>query len=412
MRSNHSMIRQGVFAVGLIWLSGSLTTEAVAAPAFLPVPPLDGPSYESGVRDLSDDGLVTAGFSDSDDGVRATRWTFAGESVALGSWFMPQPGDRHSEANAISGDGDTVVGWSRVDSSSTPQFPDRRIAFYWTEATGFQVFPVSAGSEAYAVDVSGDGSVIVGDQRSSSISSWSVRFNIGGSPSPVGLPGSSPWVTSRVSALSADGSRIIGGAFYVSYGGTHVGYRTNPLQLIGTTTNGDQVFSDAITPDGSLVVGHSTAGALPHEKNIFRWTDTGGFDDLGVYAPALNTFMRAVDATGDTLVGEAGAGGSWEALLWRTGSGFEPLQDFAAGELGLDLTGWTLTRANAITPDGNAIGGEGINPDGVAQGWVLYLDAPSLQEVPLLGPLGAVALPLGVLTIGLLSTHRLANRQR
>lgn len=98
--------------------------------------------------------------------------------------------------------------------------------------------------------------------------------------------------------------------------------------------------------------------------------------------------------------------GGWEALLWREGSGFEPLADFATGALGLDLNGWTLVRANAITPDGNAIVGEGINPDGVEQGWVIYLDSPFATDVPALGLLATLALPLALLMLGLLAARR------
>lgn len=394
------------FALGLVLLIGFTADASMAAPAFVPVPPLDDAGYDSAVTDVSNDGLVTAGFSYSDEGVRATRWTVGGDAVSLGSWFMPQPADRRSEATAISADGNTVVGWSRVEASSTPQFPERRIAFYWTEASGFQVFPLSAGSEAWAVDVSDDGSTIVGNQRSNTINGFSVRFNIGGSPSSIGLPGSAPWVASQVAGISADGARVAGGAYYLSFGGTRVGYQTDVLQLIGSTSGSDQIFPDAITPDGSLVMGHSVTGGVPSVKNVFRWTAGGGFDNLGVYAPALSTFMNAVDATGATLVGEAGPVGGWEALLWREGSGFELLADFATGALGLDLDGWTLVRANAITPDGNAIVGEGINPDGVEQGWVIYLDSPFATDVPALGPLATLALPLALLVLGLLAARR------
>lgn len=367
--------------VGLLALA--LSGPSAAEPGFVAVEALDAASNDSNVTDLSDDGVVAVGWSDSNEGVRATRWTAADGSVSLGSWFMPQPGDRHSEAMAISGDGSTVVGWSRVSSIGAPLFPDRRIAFQWTESGGFDVYPLVGPSEAVAEDVSYDGSTIVGFQRSSATNSFSVRFVDGASPIPVGLPCCNPFVTSRAAAVSADGSRITGSASYISFGGVRVSYLTGAsLQLIGSTTSGETVSASALTADGTRVVGHRNDGQLPDTDDVFQWTESEGFTLFGTYPSALATRVNAVSADGATMVGWASPPEGERAILWRGGQGFDLVSDLATAELGLDLSGWTLLRANSITPDGNAIAGDGINPSGVEQGWILYFDAPLAPAVP------------------------------
>ena len=44
--------------------------------------------------------------------------------------------------------------------------------------------------------------------------------------------------------------------------------------------------------------------------------------------------------------------------------------------LGSSLAGWTLTEATAITPDGKTIVGNGIDPQGQQEGWIVKLDTP------------------------------------
>ena len=49
------------------------------------------------------------------------------------------------------------------------------------------------------------------------------------------------------------------------------------------------------------------------------------------------------------------------------------LQDVLVNDYGLDLTGWTLARAQGISDDGLVIAGYGTNPSGYTEGWVVYL---------------------------------------
>ena len=53
-----------------------------------------------------------------------------------------------------------------------------------------------------------------------------------------------------------------------------------------------------------------------------------------------------------------------------------PLQEMLV-EHGLELSGWELFSATAISDDGNAIVGWGQNPNGAPRGWIATIPEPS-----------------------------------
>jgi hypothetical protein len=85
----------------------------------------------------------------------------------------------------------------------------------------------------------------------------------------------------------------------------------------------------------------------------------------------LNTEILAVNETGSIMVGRAGTVDNWSALIWDETNGFQYLSDYATQTLGLDLQGWHLTQADAITQ--YAIVGQGINPDGIEKAWLIQI---------------------------------------
>jgi hypothetical protein len=66
-------------------------------------------------------------------------------------------------------------------------------------------------------------------------------------------------------------------------------------------------------------------------------------------------------------------------------------------QLGANLDGWQLLTAEAITADGRTIVGNGLDPDGDYEGYVVRLDdAPPLPAVPVTSPTGLLGLVLGL----------------
>ena len=59
--------------------------------------------------------------------------------------------------------------------------------------------------------------------------------------------------------------------------------------------------------------------------------------------------------------------------MWTEETGMQNLKELLETQYGLDLTGWALIRANAISGDGTTIVGDGINPDGNQEAWRVVL---------------------------------------
>ena len=110
----------------------------------------------SEARVISADGTVIAGYTEpSPNGAgESWRWTAEGGMVLLG--FIPTAISTANEPLGISADGSTVVGWGHTGED--------RVGYRWTEGTGMQALGDLSGGQFWskAYDVSGDGSVAVG----------------------------------------------------------------------------------------------------------------------------------------------------------------------------------------------------------------------------------------------------------
>ena len=102
-----------------------------------------------------------------------------------------------------------------------------------------------------------------------------------------------------------------------------------------------------------------------------------------------------VSADGSTVVGASFSANGLEAFLWTEDGGMRSVKDLLTNEYGLDLTGWSLSRARGISADGSTIVGYGRNADGNTEAWVARLDTSDSQSVPepasMLGLLGVAA---------------------
>jgi probable HAF family extracellular repeat protein len=156
----------------------------------------------SEATDVSSDGSVVVGISDSTSGLQAFRWTQSGGMVGLG--FLPGGSGSYffSEASAVSADGLVVVG----TDNSTGSYK----AFKWTMSSGMTVLAPSFSYSTHAKDVSSDGSVVVGNYL---YYSKTIAFRWTAEDGMVGL-GEIPGYTTTYStayATSADGSVVVGG---------------------------------------------------------------------------------------------------------------------------------------------------------------------------------------------------------
>jgi uncharacterized membrane protein len=236
---------------------------------------------------------------------------------------------------------------------------------------GLGVLPGARRSEAY--DVSADGSVVVGSSPGNDVASvfrWTTEAGMAGIGPPL------PFGEGNIAhAVSADGSIVVGNA---------------PGPFRWTTVDGfaylgaGASFAYGVSADGSTVVG----------DGAYVWTEQTGAIDIGGDA------AYDVSADGSVAVG-AWYGG--EAAVWDLVSGEHGrLKPVLEREYGLDLDGWMLFGARAVSDDGLTIVGSGLNPAGDPEAWRVTL---SELVIPEPGTAGLVVLGLSAL-----ATRRRATR--
>ena len=84
-----------------------------------------------------------------------------------------------------------------------------------------------------------------------------------------------------------------------------------------------------------------------------------------------------------------------KAFIWTQANGVQDLQQvLTADGLGSQLSGWTLTQATAITPDGNTIVGNGTDREGQQEAWIVNLaPTPTLQSITVTP--ASLSIPIG-----------------
>ena len=362
------------------------------AASFQPLGDLPGGGYFSAAKAISADGLVVVGDSNSElgQGKEVFRWSESTGMVALGDL---DGGLFASAAYGVSADGLVVVGFGRS--------ANRQEAFRWTESTGMVGLGDLAGLPVAEVTLasatSADGSVVVGKSGINGIS-HAYRWTESTGMVDFGLPANRN--TASASDVSANGSVVVGGfqsttddiheGFIWTEGGGFVG--------IGDLPGGDFVSgATGVSGDGTVVVGHSnpTLGS-----NAIRWTLATGIESLGdLPGGQVNAVAWATNFDGSIVVGQSDAGvaspNGDAAFIWDDSNGMRKLQDVLEVDLGLDLTGWTLSVAKDISADGRVITGTGFNPDGELEAWLAVLSEPIPEPTTCTLALAALCLAIG-----------------
>ena len=355
-------LAQGTYFVITLAIVGSLLQQADAA-RFINLGDLNVPGNDfSATSDVSADGRVVVGYvgpAATQEGKQAFRWTEQTGMVGLGQLS----GSQYSFATAVSGEGSLVVGYSAARS------------FTWTQSNGMVLLPApSSNSFSIAYDVSADGSVIVGHSYSGNFFpiSWTKSSGTFGQWQRILIPilnvnGAS------IEATSADGSVVVGHLILQPSSGIYEAFRKSPT---GITRLGDlpggiffSLASD-VSADGSVVVG---TGHTNGHQHAFRWTEqTGmvGLDDLS--DPSNASGAAAVSADGSVVVGSHSL---LDAFRWTQSRGIESIFQLLADD-GLDVAGWSQTRAISVSADGNIIAGDGRDPNGQYHAWWADLTIP------------------------------------
>jgi uncharacterized membrane protein len=320
---------------------------------------------------VSADGMTVVGYDTIGSNYQAFRWTAAAGVVALGLL----PGATASVATAASSNGSTIVGYC--------QFASNTLAFRWTAAGGM----VALGSSpSKATAVSADGSVIVGDLTTST-TSQAFRWTASTGMVAIALQPSGSY--SHATAVSGDGN------FVVIFGDgdptTGLMYRWSPtggyspLGFIASSELTPTGRPTAISSDGSKIVG--AAHYAFNRGGTFQWTlidGATGFDDVAsfFYPSAI-----AVSSNGSVIVGVGNGGfnASLQAYRWTASNGFRLVREQLITDYGLSaqLANWTtLFEANGVSGDGRIMVGSGHDTvTGQTEGWIARLFPPQVFNV-------------------------------
>jgi len=332
--------------------------------------------FESQAYGVSADGNVVAGLSYSGDDLgyltwEAFRWTPEGGMAGLG--YLQGGPYRRSGANAVSADGTAIVGFS-ISANSMNE------AFRWTASAGMQPLgDLTGGSfESQAFGVSADGAVVVGYGIAVN-GQEAFRWTASGGMQGLGdLPGGDYLSVAR--AVSADGSAVAGigtwGAWWADQQYAFRWTAAGGMQSLGVLAGAPDQTSRAygVSVDGNVVVGWSSSpnGTYNYRAEAFRWTAADGMQGLGdLPGGPFDSWAQAVSGDGSVIVGTSLTDSPYnQAFIWDAGSGMRHLKTVLETDYGLDLAGWELEYATAISPDGQAIVGFGYNPGGWREAWL------------------------------------------
>lgn len=302
---------------------------------------------------ISENGVVVGrGRDDEHPQQQATLWTAGDGAVYLGAFDGTPAQWVAGHAYGVSDDGSVVVGWASIWNGGGTS----SLAFRWTAATGLEPLGTwSTGSSSSARGVSSDGSVVVG-----SSGSQGFRWTPDGGMALLG--------SGTASAVSADGSVTVGMRASQPTRWTAAGH-----EFLGDLPGGSVGgAARGVSPDGSVAVGFSYTAA---GTEAFRWTEAQGMVGLG-HLPGGGASSSAADVSADGAVivghGDSSALPN-EAFLWTPEAGMRSLAEVLVTDHGLDLGGWELREANAVSADGRTIVGWGRNPQDVTEAWMVVL---------------------------------------
>jgi probable HAF family extracellular repeat protein len=354
--------------------TAAISPRAVAAaPAFYNIGAFPGQNFPSSALDgISPDGSLAVGRSNSiPPTTLGARWSIATGLQALGN----ESGFIYTTARDASLNGTYIAGYHQLPST----FQYKAFRLGPTGSIDLGDLPGGTG-DTLADGISRDGQTVVGlGNFNFGLSGdqgfvWTPATGIRG----IGfLPGGN---ISQAVAVSGDGKVIVGDSNNAS--GVSLAFRSTPQGLVplgdlpGGTEDG---IASGVNFDGSVIVGRSNS-ANGYEG--FRWTAARGMEPLGDL-PGGEFRSTPLDLTddGSTIVGYAetgiGVGVGEEAFIWDEAHGMRNLKEVLQSQYGLDLSAWTLSRANAISADGSVIVGDGVI-NGQRRGWVATVPEPTL----------------------------------
>ncbi len=349
------------------------------------------PGYDnSSVSGVSGDGRFIVGECDAGVAV-GFRWDKQNGFLNLGD--LPG-GSSTTHPASVSHDGSVVTGWS---SGELPGSGSNVRPFRWTQQEGMKNLdiPLNGRGDGAGMGVSADGTTIVGFCYLNEGNSLRKSFRWTESEGTVFLGdmvGGDGFSCAR--ATSADGTYIVGETNTQATGivtnrfDEFLWSQSEGMKLLGVLPGESLIRSTAraISYDGQAITGF--AYISNGMERAFRWAPEEGMMPLEQLTDG-RTPRYGFAISGDGCVIGGGSSGLEAAYIWDTENGSRDLKFLLEQEFGFDLTDWRLTLVTGLSYDGLIIVGNGVNPFGQEEAWVVTLPEPT--TLLLLG-LGAVML--------------------
>jgi len=374
-------IRKILLTSGLVSLASTalIAEMRFQGMGFLPNISEVNPQPHMDVKAVSGDGKTVVG-SASNPHKTAFKWTQETGMVAIDP-------DSHSEANDINYDGSVIVG--NTGANSFVQY-----GFAWTPEGGIQLLDSAPGISPSTTErptascVSSDGQTIGGaiiTQHDTYPSYWDlnnaeyVQNNFPENPSGT------------ITDVTADGSEFVG----YELASSRFNYNGFILTKEAGRQNIDFNRFETISESGGIAAGslldnsQRTQQEIPSGANLKTGESKTYFDLKGDLLSVTSNNSRAgivydMTADGSLAVGR-GKDRSYDRAVRPAGTSGN-IRDSAAvwvGPLAYNLQrvlqeqgveipeGWELVEATGISDDGSVIVGEGYNPDGIREGFII-----------------------------------------
>ena len=325
----------------------------------------------------------------------AFRWDKAtNTTVNLGS-----PNGDSGRGNAISNDGNTIVGWG------SSLFGDWRGA-RWDNGTWSWI--------------DGQGNI---EPKACNVTGKPCTFN--GDDPVYGCPDEFVDDASCQNMGDCSGGVCVGG---VNAGQSCSGYWECGGSCVGGPGNGDYCYYDGMCPDTEVCVanpawsdaaykgeardisdsGHVVGRTFSYDwstsayLSAYRQNPNGSFTEIPTAPSFPDSWEPArISEDGKTVVGMIG-NPWWGSIpaFWNEGMGTQDLQLFLVQQ-GLDeLFFWYLTQINDVSADGTVMAGKGYNPDGWQEGFVVDLKKVWVCHAPSGNPANARTLGVSFGSVG------------
>ena len=336
----------------LLAISIPLAAASAAPMATLNILPLmDG--YYPTSENVFNDGTVVGWGVGGSTGI-AWKWSLAGGPVTV---------PRITLGYDLSGDGQWIAG----QSGNNPM--------RWSQATGVQLL---GPSDVYgsARGISTDGSVIVGSAGDSAFR-WTEATGL----VDLGdLPGGSN--SSFALDISSDGTVIVGAGNSAAGPEAFRWTETTGMQGLGDLSGGTySSIARAVSTDGTVIVGTANS-ALGTEA--FRWSG-GTMQGLGVYdSTYTQASANTTNEDGSLIGGYVRNGSDYRAMIWDEQHGMRLLEEVLVDDYNLDLQDFTsLREVWGISPDGQYLTGIGATSSFYST-FLIYM--PSLENSEVSNP--------------------------